>query len=492
MALSSCLDQYRSELLSAARIFVAYSGGMDSHVLLHLVVRWFKGLELQGQELQDSESAVLPPLAAVHINHHLSPFADRWQSHCMDQASGLEVPCLTFSVEVDRTQSSVEQAARHARYGVFEELLEPEDLLLMAHHGDDQAETVLYRLLRGSGAQGLAGIPVFRPLGQGMLLRPLLSVARSALNTYGRSHQLNWVEDESNADMRFDRNYIRQQILPQLAKRWPDYVSRIQTSGARCQDASDINQSVASEDMLSVAERQERLGWSISLCSLSLLSPLRQNNLLRHWVNGHGIDAPNKQVLDTLQNCLIDAKSDAMPIVPIPTRCDGMVRQAEFRRFNGRLYLLPAGHIAQQQMNSVNTADAQQKLFIDGEKALLQSQSISLFNGSSLLLEQGQGVCALQRDRLDSGTVTVSFRQGGERCHPAGRSAANSLKKLFQEYGLEPWLRSLVPLIYDSGELMAVAGLWVCEGYQAEPGSTGLVIDWVPDGGQKYSAGVSG
>ncbi|MGM0572056.1 MAG: tRNA lysidine(34) synthetase TilS, partial [Pseudomonadota bacterium] len=201
-----------------SRIRIALSGGMDSVLLLHVAASLYAGTDR---------------LSAVHVNHQLQPNADQTERFCQQVCGELGVPLDIRRVVVRSRQGAgkdtggIEEAARHARYQVFEDILVPDELLLMAHHGDDQAETVLFRLLRGTGVAGLGGMPGSRPLGEGLLYRPLLAFSRGELQAWATEKGIDWVEDPSNTDERFDRNFLRQTIMPLLKARWPSLISRI-------------------------------------------------------------------------------------------------------------------------------------------------------------------------------------------------------------------------------------------------------------------------
>jgi tRNA(Ile)-lysidine synthase len=217
------------QLEAAPQILVGFSGGLDSTVLLHLLCE------------------LLPPerITAVHIHHGLSDNADDWQQHAKALCHSLGVSLVTESVVVNQTGAGLESAARDARYKVFEECLVEDGLLLLGHHADDQVETVLFRLLRGSGARGLSGIPQYRAVGSGHLIRPLLSWPKSSLHAYAKSQQLAWIEDESNQLEQFDRNYLRHSVIPVLAQRWPDYVQGIMRTAEQSGQADQLADSVA-------------------------------------------------------------------------------------------------------------------------------------------------------------------------------------------------------------------------------------------------------
>ena len=211
MALLPALIAQIDSLQTASRIFVGFSGGADSYSLLHALV------ELSRRE-------ALPPIIALHINHGLHDDANNWSAHCAAVASDLGVEFRERVVSVD-AGASPEAQARDARYSVFESFLTSGDVLLLGHHLDDQVETVLFRLIRGAGPSGLAGIPEKRPLGRGLLMRPLLGLTREQIENYAGSHQLAYLNDGSNDDTRYDRNFLRHEVLPLIESRWPGYRS---------------------------------------------------------------------------------------------------------------------------------------------------------------------------------------------------------------------------------------------------------------------------
>ncbi|MBQ0719398.1 MAG: tRNA lysidine(34) synthetase TilS [Gammaproteobacteria bacterium] len=426
------LQGHFATLDRAGQVYLGYSGGLDSHVLLHSAVATL------GAER----------IVALHINHQLSEQAGAWAEHCAAMCRGLGVALQVHTVDVCRQASSTENTAREARYQVFEQVLEAGDILLLAHHQDDQAETVLYRLLRNSGPRGLSGIPLARAVGRGHLLRPLLPLPRSELEAYARQHTLNWIEDPSNADVIHDRNYLRHQITPALSQRWPDFAARIAASASLCQQANELNQDLAAIDFNTLAQRRERLGWSIELSGLDALSALRQANVLRYWVGLRGQLPPGYHSVMAVLDTLLPAGRDRAPLVAWPG--------GEWRRFNDRLFLLPAGWSEQ---------------FPQGCEWNPQAP-LTLADAGTLSAEPTQG---LGLKLLPGELLRIAFRSGGERCRPLGRAGSSSLKKLFQEYQLEPWLRDRIPLLYKhsaaaekDAELIAVGDLWVCEGFAGD------------------------
>ena len=404
-------------LQKAKRLYVGYSGGLDSHVLLHAVVA------LVGSD----------KVTALHINHQISENANHWQAHCAEQCRLLNVPLQAFRVNISNSGEGIEQAARRARYEIFEAALEPGDLLLLGHHADDQAETVLYRMLRCSGPRGLAAMPRSRVLGKGQLLRPLLDFSRVDLASYAATHSLQWIDDESNQQLDYDRNFLRHNVVPAFQQRWPDLTQRLSEVAALCRATDDLNREIAEQDLSVADERPERFGCSIELDVLAGLSILRRHNLVRFWLERHSYMMPSKVRLERIHRELIEAREDASPIIDLG--------DCQLRRYRERVFLIPPLPAAPVPETEVHW-DGKQPLLIAGAGCL-------------------QAVAGL------STLLTVCFRQGGERCQPSGREHSQSLKKLLHEYRLEPWLRDRVPLVYRAGKLVAVAGLFSCETFPA-------------------------
>jgi tRNA(Ile)-lysidine synthase len=432
---SEILAPWLDRLRRAPRLYVGFSGGLDSTFLLDALI------------------ATVPAarICAVHVNHGLSPHSDDWQARCEAFCHDRGIDCRARRVRVVAAGEGLESAARRARYAVFEQVLEAGDLLLLAHHLDDQVETVLYRLLRGSGPRGLAGMPAERGLGRGTLVRPLLHVERHRLETWAREKGLTWIEDEANRDFAFDRNFLRHRLLPVIESRWPDYRQRLARSAGLCARSDDLAGEVAGADLPALGERPEKLGWSLDLGAFRRLTVARRENLLRHWVRDRGLGGPGHGVIESVLDDLLPARDDARPVVAW--------RGGSFRRYQGRLYLLPP-------LDPVAFPD---QVTWDARSPL------TLPDGGRLTAEKvdGRGL------RLADGTdLLIGFRRGGERCTPEGRPGSAPLKKLAQEYCLPPWLRERVPLIHVGGSLAAVGDSFVCAGFAAGPGETGLVFTW--------------
>ena len=404
----------------AGQLWLGFSGGLDSSVLLHLLAS--NGISVR----------------ALHVNHGLSASADDWEMHCRSQAERLGVSCQCVAVQVDRADGGLEQGARRARYRAFAELMAPGDQILLAHHGDDQVETFLLRLLRGAGIRGLAAMEERRGLGEGRtVVRPLLNASRAELEAYGRMWGLEWIDDDSNHDLSIDRNYLRSQVLPALAARWP-VAGRVSRAVENLRESADLLEELAAGDRQACGERAERFGRSIDLTGFHRLSPARQKNVMREWIGACGGEMPAAaQLSQALEQ--VGAVADAQPAVAL----GGFM----MRRYRDRLYLTP-------QLLPLSDVTAE--------------ESVWRWDGVVDLELPGGWV-------LSPGTVwpaadyVVRYRTGGERAKPAARGHSQTLKKLLQEYALEPWLRSRVPLVYSGPELVAVGDLFVTAGGPPEP-----------------------
>jgi tRNA(Ile)-lysidine synthase len=406
--------------------WIALSGGLDSCVLLH------------------SLSALNLPvtLHALHINHQISPNANAWQAHCADLCARLNIAFTVVKVDVKNSGRGIEDAAREARYAVFEQHIKRGDYLLTAHHADDQAETLLLRLMRGTGPRGLAAMAQQRPLGQGILFRPLLNFSRAELENYARAQDLSWVNDESNADDHYDRNYLRNQVIPLLRERWPAFAGKWQQTAELCAANESLIEELAVQDLVLADFKPALVGTNISLAYAESLSVARRHNLIRRWLRGQGLSTPEQQHLQQIEQQIIGGRQDAETQV---TWGD-----VSLRVYRQRIYALPLADLPRVPDSSLEFAP-----------------TITLPSGFQFGFEPIESSDKLLLNpHLPN--LHLRFRQGGERCRPAGRAHSQTLKRLLQDYGVEPWLRESLPLLYSNDDLVAVADLWVCEGFQAE------------------------
>lgn len=415
-ALSGKLLQTLAPWRNAPAWHIAFSGGLDSTVLLHLLA-----------SLANTET--LPPLSAVHVHHGLQATADLWPEHCQSVCDTLGVPLRIMRVQV-RPGASLERAARDARYQAFAEVIGAGHVLLTGQHRDDQAETLLFRLLRGAGVRGLAAMAVQRPLADGYLVRPLLDVSREALEAYAHAHQLKWIEDPSNADPRFSRNYLRHRVFPVLTERWPQAVSSLARTAEHLSEAQGLLDELARMD-LHAADQPSPFPWlplpSLALAPLCELSGARQRNALRHWLN------PLTRLPDSDHwagwDALRDAKGDAQPLWRL---ADG-----ELHRCGERIWWLP-----------VTWSD-------------FSGDAVSWTCPEKTLALPGNGELEIV-GKVPEGPFEVRYRQGGEIVEVPGRGRRD-LKRLLNECGLPGFVRGRLPLLYQGEQLLAaptLAGLW--------------------------------
>ena len=417
---------------SSDRLVIALSGGLDSTVLTHL--------------LATTRSQHGKSLLTVHVDHRLHPDSASWAAQCQAFAAELEIDfaCEVVSVDVDAGQGT-EAAARDARYTALRKHLADGDWLLSAHHQDDQAETLLLNLLRGSGPAGIAAMQSVRKIGDSWLVRPLLGVSRDELADYASSENLSWITDPSNDDCGFDRNFLRNEVMPVLVSRWPHAGSSLARSAELARDSANLLTELADLDYTSIGGEDNRLPVS----ALSTLSTSRQKNLLRRVAQLVRLPSPAAAHLQLIVEQLLPAREDAEPLVSWPG--------AEARRYRDTLYLLPASVAADFECGQT-----------------LDTAAVAIGPGLGELSLVEDGGRGLSRDAVARG-LTLHRRKGGEEIKPVGQTHTRKLKKLLQEEGIVPWQRDLLPLVYCGGDLVAVADLWIAADIVAE---NGLAIRW--------------
>jgi len=425
----SLLSHLAHQLPATGTLWVGFSGGLDSTVLLHLLTR-----------LQTTRGR----LRAIHVNHGLSAHAADWQQHCAALCEHWQVPLISASVLVKNQGDGIEQAARAARYEVYREHVMAGDTLLLAHHGDDQIETFFQRLLRGSGLAGLSAMPAQRALTKGcVLLRPLLGCERQQLEAVAREAGLRWVEDESNQDERFERNWWRNQLLPQVFQRFPGRKASLLRSVEQWQQDQQLL-----DELLQPHTNQclRDVSWpstaplALDLSALATLPEHWQPYVIRQWLLTLQQAAPTQQWLQTLMDDVVRAADDAQPLLTLGTAC--------IRRFRGCLYLqLP---LADDCLRP-RTVQLPQQTLLWGSgqlQAVAASATYGLAAGEYLL--------------------TCAAEARGHSLRPLGRPAKN-LKALFQEAGVPPWLRDQWPALWQQDQLVALPGIAcdqsvLCEG----------------------------
>lgn len=414
------------EVTSARRIYLAYSGGIDSQVLLHLC-----------SEMPEIKAK----LEAVHVHHGLQAQADSWAEHCLATAAQWRIPCRVIRVNAQPAPGeSPEEAARHARYNALRPLLQANDLLLLAQHRDDQLETVLIQLFRGSGLHGLSGMPEQAQFGLGRLLRPLLNSSRAEIEAYAAHHQLLWVEDPSNANCNFDRNFLRHAIVPELKRRWPNLDKTVARSAQHCAEALVMSSAQArSLYQLVLGEEDDTL----KLGSLRQMTYQQQKLVIRYWFQRLQLRMPSQAVLDQLIKQMIVSVQPGKQTISLASG-------HQIRCYRETLFCIPEEEPARWE--SCQWPSGQD--FVD----ITPKQRLQCYCAST----------GIRKQVWQQAQKTLKFRTGGEKIKLPNRAGRHDLKKLFQETGIPPWQRNTIPLIFLDQCLAAVGSLWIAAEFYTE------------------------
>lgn len=429
----------KNHLKPNQRLLLALSGGLDSTVLLHLLL--------------EAKRTIPFELHAMHVHHGLSKNADSWADFCVQQCQQLQVPLHIAHVNVEKDSGlGIEGAARQSRYeALFTCQLNGSapDFIVTAHHQDDQAETLLLQLLRGAGVKGLASMAAVDKARR--LLRPLLDASRKELESYAAQHGIRWCEDESNDDTHYERNFVRHEVMPILESRYPAVKSVITRTASHLSEANDLLDTLAAMDM-------EPLLQSDSLClqGLAKLDVPRAKNGLRWWLARNQLLMPSTEQLSEMYSQLMNAKPDAN--LSIQVQLIDAAQTLSIKRFQQRAYLC--------RNQPVQTFD----MVWNGEPELV------LPNGGRLLFRQvtGAGLAV----KLGMTRLRITNRDGGERFKPNALRPTRTLKHLLQEAGIPPWQREQLPLIYWQDTLAYVPGVGVAHELQAAAHELGIEITW--------------
>jgi tRNA(Ile)-lysidine synthase len=420
----------------ATGLLVALSGGADSCALLAAATR-----------LREARPNL--PLRAVHIDHGLQSAAAAFRQTCAAVCERLQVPLTVINVHVALPAgSSLEAAARDARYAALEAQLAPGECLLTAHHARDQAETWLLQALRGAGPKGLSAMPLCREFGAGWHVRPFLDVPREELRKFAAALAEHHREDPMNTDLRFDRAYLRERLWPAIEKRWPGADAALARAARHAAEAQELLDETAESDLMRLRD-----GESLSVPALRALPPLRRFNAVRTWFRESGVEPPSTARLNEALRQVLEAQPDHMPVIPWGKHA--------LRRYRQRLFLTPA---------KLKQLDA-----------LLEWRI-----GCAQPLDLGEGLGSLHWSRKKGGIdakhkgtcLMVRGRAGGETLKIAADAKTHTLQHLCQEFGVLPWMRASLPLMFVGDALIGVADLWL-ETRWCAADALGFVPAWV-------------
>ena len=447
-----------------AHYVVAYSGGIDSHVLLHCC----KKLNLT--------------VRAVHVHHGLQNIADEWVNHCQSICRVLNIHLDVIYVDAKKDKGqSPEEAARSVRYQALQNNLIDGDCLLTAQHLNDQAETLLLQLFRTASTAGLSAMPVQRQLGKNSHLRPLLSFSRQEIEKFAEENSLNWIEDPTNQDVTYDRNFIRKDIVPLLESRWPKITGQLSTVASLQSNNLQVLEDMAAIDLANLIKLPTYQSIAsfysvvsvLSISRLKKLSSARRLNVLRYWIiktlrnqstnispKISPIISPTRNLLEEIDRALINSAQDANPVITF----SGF----EIRKFQRYLYLLKSTSNKKHSDLAHNNLK-QDTVWKPLSPAVIPALNIQLKSIDSI----GEG---LDKNLLNE-SLNIRFRKGGEIFHPVGRRHSQRLKKLLQEANVPPWDRESIPLVYFKDELIAVVGLWVSKQYAVSDDEEGWLVD---------------
>lgn len=398
------------------RLLVGFSGGLDSTVLLHQLMRWRE----QAPDLE---------LRAIHIHHGLSPHADSWVAHCQRLCHEWDIPLIVARVTLEEEGLGLEAQARKARYAAFHEALLPGEALVTAQHLDDQCETFLLALKRGSGPAGLSAMPVRARFADTEQIRPLLGKTRESLLAEAQHWGLRWIEDESNQDDSYDRNFLRLRVVPLLTQRWPHFAQATSRSATLCAEQEQLLDELLAEELSSLVSDDGAL----AIAPLEAMSAVRRAALLRRWLAAHGALMPSRAMLTRLWDEVALAREDAAPRL--------RSGEGEIRRFKGQLWWVKSHAALADRVIDWPCLD----------RPLLLPEGLG-----TLHLNAGGNLRLPQPDE----PVTVRFRASGT-LHIVGRNGGRKIKKIWQELNVAPWRRDATPLLFYGETLVAAAGVFV-------------------------------
>lgn len=440
-----------------SHFIIAYSGGIDSQVLLHALLNLTESSGIPSRKINNT-------ISVCHVNHGLSQNAHKWELFAQQQCDLRNIPLDICRVNVkNKAQHSLEELARNARYNAIKELVREQNLkhtiVLTGHHSDDQAETFLLALKRGSGVKGLSAMHEVMNFESSQLLRPLLHTSRIEVEAYATENKLEWIDDESNEDTRFDRNFFRHKVMPVINERWPSFLKTINRSVEHCQEADLLLTELAQQDLANIKVTDNCL----SLEQLKTLSQPRFVNLIRYFLSCHQSLMPSTAQLKQLHKQLF-ADADKAPAVKLGN--------CWLRRYKKDVYLTA-------ELNDISNVD------------LCVKDALAPFKNINVSLPDNLGKLTF-KDETDAGTsaeyivcpkpsdlVSIRFSHDNPTCKPSYRQRSRSLKKLLQELDIPTWERKRLPFLYYNGTLVAVIGYFICKEFVAAKSDEAISVNWL-------------
>ncbi|WP_419421152.1 tRNA lysidine(34) synthetase TilS [Legionella sp. D16C41] len=418
-----------NQLKQCNSLYVGFSGGLDSTVLLYALI---------------SEPSLASKITAIYIDHGLSHNASQWQAHCEKICHQFGVAFKAHRVYV-KQNANIEDQARQARYNVFHALIKANDVLILGHHQDDQAETVLLQLFRGAGIEGLSAMVDWRSFSQGYVARPLLAHSRSILEDYAKQQKLIWIEDESNLDCSYTRNFLRQQVIPLIQTRWLSLNTNLARTAHHCQQAQSNLYDLACTDYPNLNEIKNKL----ALEPLKKLNLARKQNVLRAWLKKNITYLPDTKVFNRLIHEVLEASEDKIPELSWKDTC--------IYRYKNTLYLV-------KKQTSKNTSSIRWPNFPEPLKLPYSLGFLKAIATSAGLVIP------------ENAHVEIRFRQGGEKFY--WHRQTKNLKKLLQEWCIPPWVRDQIPLMYINQQLAAVADYAISDNFYQSSTNSCYQLQW--------------
>jgi tRNA(Ile)-lysidine synthase len=423
--LKPLLEKYES-----IELVVAYSGGIDSQVLLHVLAHLYQQKLISNQ------------ITVCHVNHGLNENAATWQTFAEQQCAKLPVKFVAKSVHIKaKAQQSLEALARDARYLALKSVNAHRSIVLTGHHSDDQSETLLLALKRGAGLKGLAAMSAQVKLGQHLLIRPLLNISRAAIEAYAKLYQLSWVEDDSNLDERFDRNFIRHQLMPLLQSRWPSIKTTINRSAGHCASGQELLDELGGEDLVNC----QRSDSSLDIDTLKNLSIARFNNVIRFFMAAKNCLMPSLEQLNQVR-VQLTAKQDKSPEITVGDHV--------FRRYKQALHLTRSYQDISDWQTRIDLSQQVFDILLPDQVGVLNCQQV-VVNGDVI------GIRLPNKNQQ----VSLRFKHDNPMCLPVFRQKSRQLKKVLQELNIPTWQRKRIAFLYYDDELVAAINHFICQSF---------------------------